>query len=56
MANFLDCVRTRKAPNATVREGFAHSVTGIMAAQSYWAGRKMFWHPDTETISPNAPA
>ena len=51
MDNFLDCVRSRKAPNATVREGFAHSVTDIMATQSYWEGRKMYWHPDSETIS-----
>ncbi len=56
MANFVDCVRSRKAPNATVKEGFAHSVTDIMATKSYWEGRKMYWNPGTETISTEAPA
>jgi predicted dehydrogenase len=56
MDNFLDCVRSRKAPHATVREGFAHAVTDIMATKSYWEGRKMYWHADTQTISTDAPA
>ncbi|HCC58992.1 MAG TPA: gfo/Idh/MocA family oxidoreductase [Solibacterales bacterium] len=56
MDNFLDCVRSRKAPHATVKEGFAHSVTDIMATKSYWEGRKLYWHAGTETISAEAPA
>ena len=55
MDNFLDCVRSRKAPHATVKEGFAHSVTDIMATKSYWEGRKMYWHADSETISTESP-
>ena len=56
MDNFFDCVRSRKAPHATVKEGFAHSVTDIMATKAYWEGRKVYWHADTETISAEAPA
>ena len=50
MTNWLDCLRSRKEPNATVRHGFSHSVAVIMAAQSYWSGRKLYWNPSTESI------
>jgi predicted dehydrogenase len=50
MGNWLDCMRSRKQPNATVQDGFAHSVACMMAAQSYWSGKKVFWDPTTESI------
>jgi len=50
MGNWFDCMRSRKQPNATVKNGFAHSVACIMAAQSYWSGKKVFWNAATETI------
>jgi len=50
MGNWFDCLRSRKQPNATVNEGFAHSVACMMAAQSYWAGKKVYWDAATETI------
>jgi len=56
MANWFECMRSRQQPHATVREGFAHSVACIMAAQSYWSGKKLFWNAKTETISDNMPA
>src|SRR2546423_14891528 len=43
MTNWLSCLRSRTQPNATVRDGFSHSVVGIMAAQSYWSGRRLYW-------------
>lgn len=55
MANWFDCMRSRKQPNATVREGFAHSVACTMAAQSYWLGKKMYWDASAETISDHPP-
>ena len=39
----------------TVHDGFAHSVACIMAAQSYWSGKKVFWDAKTETISDSMP-
>ena len=33
MTNWIECLRSRKPPNATVRHGFAHSVACIMAAR-----------------------
>jgi predicted dehydrogenase len=51
MTNWMECLRSRKAPNATVLNGYAHSVVVIMAAQAYREGRKLFWNPKAELIS-----
>jgi predicted dehydrogenase len=50
MMNWLTAMRARKDPNATVDHGFSHSVACIMAAQSYWSGKRMKWDPKTEEI------
>ena len=55
MTNWLDCLRSRKQPNATVHHGYAHSVACIMAAQSYWSGKKLYWDPRAEAILDHAP-
>jgi predicted dehydrogenase len=55
MTNWLECLRSRQQPHATVREGFAHSVACIMAAQSYWEGKKLYWDPKTESILDHPP-
>ena len=51
MNNWLDCLRSRKQPNATVLDGYAHSVAVIMAARSYREGKKLYWDPKTESIT-----
>ena len=51
MANWFECMRSRQQPHCTVHEGFAHSVACMMAAESYWTGRKIFWDAKTETFS-----
>jgi predicted dehydrogenase len=50
MTNWFECLRTRRQPHCTVREGFSHSVACMMAAQAYWSGKKMYWDFKTETI------
>ena len=50
MSNWVECLRSRQQPNATVRDGYAHAVAIIMAARSYREGRKLWWDPKTETI------
>ncbi|HEV8129877.1 MAG TPA: Gfo/Idh/MocA family oxidoreductase [Acidobacteriota bacterium] len=50
MTNWLDCLRSRKQPNATVHHGFAHSVAVIMAARAYREGKKLYWDPKPESI------
>jgi predicted dehydrogenase len=56
MRNWMDCLRSRRQPVATVRDGFAHAVAVIMAARAYREGRKLWWDPATETIVDRAAA
>ncbi len=56
MANWFECMRSRKDPHATVQNGFAHSVACMMATQSYWAGKKMYWDAAGERIVDQVPA
>jgi len=55
MANWFECMRTRQQPIATVHDGFGHSVACIMAAESYWRGKKLYWDPAKEEILDRAP-
>ena len=55
MKNWLDCLRSRSQPNATVEHGFAHSVAVIMAAQAQRQGKKLYWDSDTEQILDHPP-
>jgi len=48
--NWLSSMQSRKEPNANVDHGFSHSVVCIMAAQSYWSGKRLYWNPETEEI------
>lgn len=41
MKNWLECLRTRKAPNAPMQAGYAHAVAGIMADESFVRGKRM---------------
>jgi predicted dehydrogenase len=50
MLNWLEAMRDRKLPNATVDHGFSHSLACIMAAQSYWSGKKLYWDAEKEEI------
>ncbi len=56
MTNWFDCLRSRREPNATVRDGFAHSVACIMATDAYHSGKKMYWDPKAEQILDHPPA
>jgi predicted dehydrogenase len=51
MKNWLDCLRSRKTPNADVRSGYAHSVASIMAAQSDRTGKRLYWDSRREEIA-----
>ena len=42
--NFLDCVRSRKDPTATVEMGHATNVSLCMAVQSMRTGRRLRWN------------
>jgi predicted dehydrogenase len=55
MTNWLECLRSRRQPNATVEHGFSHSAACMMAARSYWLGKKLYWDPRSEEIVESAP-
>jgi predicted dehydrogenase len=40
MKNWMDCVRSRKAPNASIDAGYQHSIACIMANAAYRTGQK----------------
>jgi len=48
--NWLNAMRSRNQPNANVDHGFSASIVAIMAADSYWSGKKLYWNPRTEEI------
>jgi predicted dehydrogenase len=50
MMNWLTAMRDRREPNATVDNGFSHSIVCIMAAQSQWTGKRVYWDPKREEI------
>lgn len=50
LMNWLTSMRKRVQPAANVDDGFSHSIVVIMAAQSYWSGKKLYWNPETEQI------
>jgi predicted dehydrogenase len=50
LMNWLNAMRDRKQPNATVDNGFSHAIVCIMAAQSYWSGKRLYWDPASEQI------
>jgi hypothetical protein len=55
MTNWFECMRSRKQPNCTVQDGFAHSVACMMSAQAYASGKKQYWDAATETIVDREP-
>ena len=56
LTNWFECLRSRNTrTNATVDNGFLHSVACIMAAQSYWQGKRMYYDAKAERITDTAP-
>lgn len=56
LTNWFECLRSRNTKtNATVDNGYLHSVACIMAAESYWQGKRMYYDAKAERISDSAP-
>jgi predicted dehydrogenase len=55
MENWFECLRSRQQPHSTVSDGYAHSLACIAAAQSFWAGKKLYYDPATETLLDHPP-
>ncbi len=57
LSNWFECLRSRnQKTNATVDNGYLHSVACIMAAQSYWQGKRLFYDARSEQIVDSSPA
>ena len=57
LTNWFECLRSRNPKtNATVDNGYLHSVACIMAAQSYWQGKRLHYDARSEQIVDSAPA
>jgi predicted dehydrogenase len=55
MRNWLECLRTRNQPNASVVQGLAQSAAVILAVRSQQEGRRLYWNNQTEEISEVSP-
>jgi predicted dehydrogenase len=52
--NFIECVRSRKRPNADAQNGYDGQIPCHLANISYRVGRRVYWDAKNETI-PNGP-
>jgi len=56
MTNWLECLRSRnQQTNATVDNGYLHSAACIMAARSYWEGKRLYYDAKNEQILDHMP-
>jgi predicted dehydrogenase len=50
VGNWLECMRSRKTPNAPIQAGFAHAVACCLGREAERTGRKMRYDPATRRI------
>ena len=50
MGNWLECLRTRRRPNADIECGHQHAVATIMAAAAHETGRRHVYDPKTREM------
>ncbi len=48
--DWLQCLRTRKTPNASIDAGYQHAVACLMAVRSYDTGRRQIYDADKREI------
>jgi predicted dehydrogenase len=48
--DWLQCIRSRQAPNAPIEAGYQHAVATIMAVRAYDTGRRMTYDPAKREI------
>jgi hypothetical protein len=50
MLDWLQCIRTRNTPNASIDAGFQHAVAVIMAMEAYDTGRRQVYDAEKRTF------
>lgn len=48
--NFMECVRSRKTPNAPIEAGYQHSIATMMSNAAYRTGLKVTFDPKAQEI------
>ena len=56
MANFFECMRTRKKPRLDAETGYRAQVTISMAVRSYREGKVLYFDPQKEVVVERPPA
>jgi predicted dehydrogenase len=49
--DWLQCIRTRETPNASIDAGYQHAVACLMAMESYRTGRRTVYDKENRTIN-----
>lgn len=55
-ANFIECVRSRKQPNADVETGHRSTTVAHLGNIAFKTGRKLHWNSETEQFNDDAEA
>ena len=50
MRNWMECVRSRKTPNAPIEAGYQHSIACIMANAAYRTGERVTFDAKTQNV------
>lgn len=50
VGNWLECIRSRKRPNADIQFGHQHAVATILAAEALFQGRRLIYDPEKREI------
>jgi len=48
--DWLQCLRSRRTPNASIEAGYQHAVAVLMAVRSFDTGKRMVYDPQTREI------
>src|SRR5207237_6289909 len=50
MRNWMECVRSRKTPNASIRAGYSHSIALCMNVAAIQTGQKVTFNEKTQQV------
>jgi hypothetical protein len=50
MRNWMECVRSRQTPNASVKAGYNHSVASLMATHALHSGKRVTFDDKKQDI------
>jgi hypothetical protein len=50
MRNWMECVRSRKTPNASIRAGYSHSIALCMNVAAIQTGQKVTFDEKTQKV------